>query len=111
MTEKKTQARTTVEYRGKEYPFYRTNRGIYDFENSGYTIDDIVKGKQTALLAQLYYQLKDCAKRVNNPITDSFEQFIDNSNADILSVFARLKEETDKLNPDSKKEAGNLEEN
>lgn len=99
--------RTTLEYRGETYPFYRTNRGAFNFENSGYTIDDISKGKQSAMLSQIYHQLKDCAKRANLDFKDSFSQFIDNSETDVFRVFSRLKAESDKLKEESeKKEIG-----
>jgi len=84
--------RTTITYKGQTYPFYKTNRGRVDFENAGFTTQDVMEGKTTATLAMIYYHLVDCAKRANTPIQDSFEQFIDNSDADIEDVFLRLVE-------------------
>jgi len=84
--------RTTLQYKGQTYPFYKTNRGRVNFENAGFTTQDALEGKTTAMLAFIYYNLVDCAKRVNAPIADSFEEFIDNSESDIDDVFLRLYE-------------------
>ena len=84
--------RTTLQYKGETYPFYKTNRGRVNFENAGFTTQDVLEGKTTATLALIYYNLVDCAKRANTPITDSFEEFIDNSDPDVEDVFLRLSE-------------------
>ena len=89
--------RTTLVYRDKTYPFYKTNRGQFDFENAGFTTADILEGKTAATLGLVYYNLIDCAKRAGTPIKDSFEQFIDESEPDITEVFIRLQEEREKL--------------
>lgn len=91
--------RTTVIYKGVTYPFYKTNRGNVDFENAGFKMSEVVEGKTHALLAMVYYHLRDCAKRAQMVIEDSFEQFIDASDPDITDVFARLFEERQKLFP------------
>lgn len=83
---------TTIVYKGQTYPFYKTNRGRVDFENAGFTKQDVIEGKTTATLAMIYYHLVDCAKRAYTPIQDSFEQFIDNSDPDVENVFLRLAE-------------------
>lgn len=85
--------RTTLQYKGKTYPFYKTNRGRVNFENAGFTTQDVLEGKTTATLALIYYNLVDCAKRANTPISDSFEEFIDNSEPDVEDVFLRLAEQ------------------
>lgn len=82
--------RTTIDYRGNAYPFYRTNRGQFDFENAGFTNQDILAGKTSALLAAVFYNLRDCARRAGMPINDSFEEFIDNTEPDVIQVFVRL---------------------
>lgn len=82
--------RTTITYKNQTYPFYKTNRGNVDFENAGFTMIDAIEGKQQASLALIYYHLRDCAKRAGTPIDDSFEQFIDNSDPDVIDVFERL---------------------
>lgn len=108
---KKQDPRTTIEYNGETYPFYRTNRGMFSFENSGYSMDDIAKGKQSAMLAQIYHQLKDCAKRSGQDFKASFAQFIDNTDTNVFEVFSRLKKEADKLkSEEEKKETGSPQE-
>lgn len=89
--------RTTITYKGRTYPFYKTNRGRVDFENAGFTTAEVAANKMSALLALVYYNLVDCAKRAGMPISDSFEQFIDESEPDITDVFFRLLEEKDKI--------------
>ena len=84
--------RTTLQYKGQTYPFYKTNRGRVNFENAGFTTQDVLEGKTTATLALIYYNLVDCAKRASTPISDSFEEFIDNSEPDVEDVFLRLAE-------------------
>ena len=84
--------RTTITYKDQVYPFYKTNRGRVNFENAGFTTQDVLEGKSTATLALIYYNLIDCAKRANTPIQDSFEEFIDNSDPNIDEVFQRLAE-------------------
>lgn len=83
---------TTIVYKGVTYPFYKTNRGQFDFENAGFTNEDAAKGKIGALLALAFFIMRDCAKRAGIPFTESFEQFIDDSEPEIISVFARLAE-------------------
>lgn len=85
--------RTTLEYKGVTYPFYKTNRGNVDFENAGFTMQDVIEGKAQATLALVYYHVRDCAKRAGTVITDSLEQFIDDSSPDIIDVFERLSEQ------------------
>lgn len=82
--------RTTIDYKGTTYPFYKTNRGRVNFENAGFTTQEVLEGKPTATLALIYYNLVDCAKRAGKAITDSFEEFIDNSEPDVEDVFLRL---------------------
>jgi hypothetical protein len=103
--------RTTIDYKGHTYPFYKTNRGRVDFENAGFTTEDVIQGKTTATLAMIYYHLVDCAKRNNTPIQDSFEQFIDNSDPDIEDVFLRLAEKRQEAEGSSEKaeESKNLQ--
>lgn len=84
--------RTTIDYKGITYPFYITNRGKFEFENAGFTNTDIAKGSFSAQLALIYYNLKDCAQRAAMVFTDSFEQFIDNTDGDVTNVFIKLKE-------------------
>jgi hypothetical protein len=88
--------RTTIDYKGVTYPFYVTNRGRFEFENAGFNNAEIAKGSFAAQLALVYYNLKDCAKRANLPFTDSFEQFIDNTDTDVINVFLRLQEVKEK---------------
>ncbi len=91
------EAKTTVRYRGKEYPFYRTNRGTWDFEAAGFTNDDLVKGSGRAALALVFFQLRDCAKRAGQVFGDSLDEFVDNAATDITEVFVRLKGEKEKM--------------
>lgn len=95
--------RTTIEYKGVTYPFYVTNRGKFDFENAGFSTDDIAKGNFGSQLALVYFNLRDCAKRAGQTLSDSFEEFIDNSDSDIVNVFIRLKEERERLAGDESK--------
>ncbi len=90
MSEKK---QTTIELKGKEIPFYRTNRGLFDFENAGYSAKDMADGKMSAMLAFIFFQSRDCAKRagVSYPFS-SLIDFIDHTEPDIIGVFARLKQ-------------------
>jgi hypothetical protein len=92
-----SEPQTTIVYKGSTYPFYKTNRGQFDFENAGFTTEDILKGKTGAMLALIFFNLRDCAKRAGTPIQDSFEQFIDDSEPDVINVFMRLKEERERL--------------
>lgn len=89
--------RTTIVYKGQTYPFYKTNRGKFDFENAGFTNQEILQNKTSALLALVYYTLVDCARRAGTPIKDSFEQFIDDSSPDITEVFVRLLAEKERM--------------
>lgn len=86
-------AQTTITLKGKELPFYRTNRGQFDFENAGYSAQDMANGKMSAMLAFVFFQSRNCAKRANlpYPFTD-LEEFVDNTEPDVIAVFSRLKE-------------------
>jgi hypothetical protein len=95
---------TTIEYRGRIYPFYKTNRGNVDFENAGFTNSEIAAGKTCALLALVYYHLRESAKRAGMAIKDSFEEFIDNTEPEIITVFTRLNDERIKLEEADKKQ-------
>lgn len=85
--------RTTIELDGKKFPFYRTNRGLYDFENGGYSTADMAEGKVSAMLAFIFFQARDCAKRakLNFPF-DSLDAFIDGTDTAVIEVFKRLNE-------------------
>jgi len=97
-----SEPRTTIDYNGKTYPFYKTNRGQVDFENAGFTSKEIKEGKTVALLALAFYTLRDCAKRNETPIKDSFEEFIDNSDPQIVTVFVRLNDSRIELEKNNK---------
>lgn len=83
---------TTVLFRKAKYPFYRTNRGIFDTSAAGYTPEMMAQGRQDAMLAFIYFQLKDCAKRALKPFDATFEQFIDETDETIFEVFSRLEQ-------------------
>ncbi len=84
---------TTIELKGKQFPFYRTNRGQFDFENAGYTSKQIADGKMSAMFAFIYYSAKACAKRAGeNWPYRNLDEFIDDTEENILEVFTRLKE-------------------
>jgi len=85
-------ARTKLNYKKVDYPFYRTNRGIFDTSNAGFTPAMMAEGRQDAMLAFIYFQLRDCAKRANMPFVDTLDQFIDESDEQIFEVFTRLNE-------------------
>lgn len=85
--------RTTLEYKGVTYPFYKTNRGNVDFENAGFTMQNVIEGKTQDTLALVYYHLRDCARRSGTELKDSFEEFIDASDPDVIDVFERLAEQ------------------
>lgn len=87
-----SEPQTTLVYKGITYPFYKTNRGQFDFENAGFITEDISKGKMSTMLALIFFNLRDCAKRSGMELSDSFEQFIDFSDTDITDVFIRLSE-------------------
>jgi hypothetical protein len=95
--------RTTITYNGQTYPFYKTNRGNVDFENAGFTMNQVLEGQSQATLALVYFHMRDCAKRANTPIEDSFEQFIDASDPDVIEVFKRLAEARDAGNQQAPK--------
>ncbi|PTN08040.1 hypothetical protein C8N47_11180 [Mangrovibacterium marinum] len=84
------QVRTTFNYRESEYPFYKTNRGNWDFEAAGFSGKGITEGKNRDLIALAYFHLRDCAKRANMPFNDSLDEFIDNSDDEVNEAFARL---------------------
>lgn len=85
--------RTTIELAGKEFPFYRTNRGSYDFENAGYSTTDMAQGKVSAMLAFIFFQSRDCAKRAVEPFPfKTLDEFIDGTNTEVIDVFKRLNE-------------------
>lgn len=85
--------RTTIELAGKEFPFYRTNRGLYDFENAGYSTTDMAEGKVSAMLAFIFFQSRDCAKRAKLVFPfDSLDAFIDGTDTQVINVFKRLNE-------------------
>lgn len=83
-------AQTTVEFKGKQYPFYRTNRGMFDYGNAGYTTGLMEQGRVDALLAFIYYQLRDCARRAGLDFEYSFDEFIDESPEGVLGVYGAL---------------------
>ena len=93
----KSTAKTTITFRGVTYPFYRTVRGKFDFENAGYTDEQMAAGKVPAMYAYIFFQLRDCAKRAGTPLTISFDDFIDQADGeDLLSVYGRMFEEQKK---------------
>jgi hypothetical protein len=90
------EAKTTLTYRGIEYPFYRTNRGQWDFEAAGFTNQDILKNKQSAMLALTFFMVRACAVRAGMPFVDTLDDFVDNTDPDVINVFDRLQQENKK---------------
>ena len=50
----------------------------------------MAQGRQDAMMAFIYFQLKDCAKRASMPFDASFDQFVDETDETIFEVFGRL---------------------
>ncbi len=96
-------AKTTVKIAGTEYPFYRTMRGSFDFSNTRYTVDQLAQGNVAAMLAALYYQVRDCARRASMQFDYTLETFVDAADNDVLSVFSRLNELEQKEAEEAKK--------
>lgn len=95
--------RTTIELAGNEFPFYRTNRGLYDFENAGYSTADMAEGKVSAMLAFIFFQSRDCAKRAKMAFPyESLDAFIDGTDTQVIEVFKRLNE----ANPEGESKEG-----
>ena len=91
------QAKTTLNYKGKNYPFYRTNRGQWDFEGAGFSTDGLVNGNQRDLIALAFFTVRACAQKAGLPWTDSLEDFVDNTDPDVINVFNELKKEQDNI--------------
>lgn len=103
-----TQKTTTIQIAGKEYPFYRTNRGQFDFENSAFTAKDIEAGKMGALLAFVYYHARAAAKRAQLEFAYSFEEFVDNTDPDVVECLVRIREDkADAAEPQAEPTEGN----
>lgn len=76
--------RTTIKLKGKEFAVYETKRAYYDFEQAGYSIVDVARGKMTAIMAFAYYAVKACCKRENvNFPYPSLEIFVDDDEIDM----------------------------
>lgn len=102
-------AKTTLEYKGVKYPFYKTNRGDWDWENAGFSQNDLMLGKSSAGIALVYFTVRDCAKRAGMPFTDSLEDFVDNTETDILTVFERIEAENKRIAKERLKNESELE--
>jgi hypothetical protein len=102
----KTTAKTTIEFNGVNYPFYRTIRGQWDFENAGFENKDMAAGKTTAMFAYIFFQLRDCAKRAGFEFRYSLDQFIDLATGEELAVYGRLVEAEKELKEREGKEPG-----
>lgn len=96
------EARVTLNYKGVDYPFYKTNRGNWDWENAGFTRNDLVSGKSSAALALAFFTLRACAQRAGKSFNDSLDEFIDNTDPDVVSVFERLEKEQKRINTEAK---------
>lgn len=102
-----TTAKTTIKYKGVEYPFYRTIRGQWDFENAGFTNADMVAGKISAMYAYIYFQLRDCARRAGFAWNTELGNFIDNADGEeLLEVYGRLLQAEKKNQKEGEKEPG-----
>jgi hypothetical protein len=84
---------TTIVFDNKTYPFYKTNRGQFDFRNAGYTPEQMADGNFNAMIVFIYFQLRDCARRAGYKFDYSLDDFIDKTDEDVLDVFSRLMEE------------------
>lgn len=95
--------KTQILIDGLKYPFYKTNRGQFDFENSQYTVDDLVRGKQSAMFAWIFFNARACAKRAGMEFTWDFDGFIDATDEDVIKVFAELLDEPEAKGGDESK--------
>ena len=103
----KATAKTTLEFKGQTYPFYKTIRGQWDFEQAGFSNTDIAAGKVSAMYAYIYFQLRDCAKRAGTPIEMSLTDFVDQADGEeLLPVYGRLLKAEQKLKEEGKTEPG-----
>lgn len=95
-----------MEFNGVKYPFYRTIRGSYDFENAGFETKDMAAGKIPAMFGYIYFQLRDCAKRAAIPFNYTLDQFIDQATGEELEVYGRLVAEEKRINAEEVSEPG-----
>ena len=93
----KQTAKTELKFGDITYPFYRTMRGQWDFEQAGFTLADIASAKVSAQLAYIYFQLRDCAKRAKLEFKFSLDDFVDDADESLLTVFTRLHKEEKRI--------------
>jgi hypothetical protein len=100
------EARTNITLKGKEFPFYKTNRGQFDFCQSGFSTQQIAEGNEAAMYAHIYFWARACAKRENKnwPYT-SLDAFVDDTDDSILEVYTRLAEAKNSEQPAEQGEA------
>lgn len=90
------EAKTTLIYKERTYPFYETIRAKWDFEAAGYSNDGLIAGRTREMVAMIFFTVRECARRSGLGWTDSIEEFVDNIDSSVFEVFGRLAEAREK---------------
>ena len=91
------EAKTTFNYKGREYPFYDTIRAKWDFEAAGYSNKGLMSGNTRDMVALSFFTVRECARRAGLEWRDSLDEFVDNITSDAFEAFGRLAEEKEKI--------------
>lgn len=75
---------------GKKYPFYKTMRGMVDFNRSGFTHAQLLASDIEAILMSAYCTVRGACKREGVKFEMDFEQFVDEVDADFLEQLNKL---------------------
>jgi hypothetical protein len=86
---------TTIKVAGKDYPLYKTMRGVVSFNRSQYGQKDLVKGDLEAILYSLYCMVQGAAIREKRPFDFSFDEFVDQVEPDALEKLSQVNESED----------------
>lgn len=98
---------TTIKIAGKDYPLYKTMRGVMNFQKCQYSQEDLINGDIEAILYLIYVHAKGASVREKVSFEFSFDEFVDYVDPDVLDHMDVLTEDSgpdDEQSPDKKKE-------
>jgi hypothetical protein len=97
---------TTIKVAGKDYPLYKTMRGVVAFQKCQYTQQQLMGGDVEAILHLIYLHARGASIREKISFEFSFEEFVDFVDPDVLDhldVLTDDEDADDDESPDKKK--------
>ena len=93
----------SIEFNGRSLPFYRTMRGMVDFSNSIFSLEQLMAGDIAAIMYSAYVTLRGACKRDGVKFEYTFDEFVDAAPVDFLEKINALENSEEVADEQKKK--------